>query len=68
MFQLYHDQRTKMGPQRILGIYVDFDSPCIIIYLEPLTGNLFKIRFKDCHFDENIFPSLEKEKSLPEAR
>ena len=30
-------QRTKMGPQRRLGIYVGFDSPSIIRYLEPLT-------------------------------
>ncbi|BBH04774.1 Disease resistance protein CC-NBS-LRR class family [Prunus dulcis] len=33
-------QRTKMGPQRRLGIYVGFDSPSIIRYLEPLTGKL----------------------------
>jgi hypothetical protein len=37
-------------------------------YLEPLTGDIFKARFEDCHFDENIFPSLGKEKSLLEAR
>ena len=35
-------QRSKMGPQRRLGIYVGFDSPSIIRYLEPLTGDLFK--------------------------
>ena len=28
-------QRTKMGPQHKLGIYVGFDSPSIIRYLEP---------------------------------
>jgi hypothetical protein len=61
-------QRTKMGPQRRLEIYVGFDSPFIIRYLEPLTGDIFKARFEDCHFDVNIFPSLGKEKSLPEAR
>jgi hypothetical protein len=60
-------QRTKMGPQRKLGIYVGFDSPSFIRYLEPLTDDIFKARFEDCHFDENIFPSLGKEKSLPEA-
>ena len=27
-------QRTKMGPQRTSGIYVGFDSPFIIRYLE----------------------------------
>ena len=26
-------QRTKMGPQRRLGIYVGFDSPSIIRYV-----------------------------------
>jgi hypothetical protein len=61
-------QRTKMRPQRRLRIYVGFDSPSIISYLEPLTGDIFKARFKDCHFDKNMFLSLGKEKSLPEAR
>jgi hypothetical protein len=61
-------QRTKMGPQRRLGIYVGFDSPSIIRYLEPLTGDIFKTRFDDCHFNETIFPPLGGEKSLPEAR
>lgn len=28
-------QRTKMGSQRRLEIYIDFDSPSIIRYLEP---------------------------------
>jgi hypothetical protein len=60
-------QRTKMGPQRRLGIYVGFDSLSIIRYLEPLTGDIFRARFEYCHFDENLFPSLGKEKLLPEA-
>ncbi|KAK4394137.1 hypothetical protein Sango_1884500 [Sesamum angolense] len=34
-------QRTKMGPQRRLGIYVGFESPSIIKYLEPMTGDQF---------------------------
>ena len=57
-----------MGPQRRLGIYVGFDSPSIIRYLEPLTSDLFKARFNDCHFNESVFPPLEEEKSQPEAR
>ncbi|KAM2233294.1 hypothetical protein EV2_012216 [Malus domestica] len=61
-------QRTKMGPQRILRIYVGFDSPSIIRYLEPLTGDMFTARFADCHFDETIFPSLGREKTIPEKR
>ena len=60
-------QRTKMGPQRRLGIYTGFDSPSIIRYLEPLTGDAFKACFKDCHFNVTIFPPLGGEKSLPEA-
>ncbi|KAL0389121.1 UNVERIFIED_CONTAM: hypothetical protein Scaly_0269200 [Sesamum calycinum] len=34
-------QRSKMGPQRRLGIYVGFESPSIIKYLEPVTGDQF---------------------------
>jgi len=61
-------QHIKMGPQRRLWIYIGFDSPSIIRYLEPLTGDIFKARFEDCHFDENILSSLGKEKYLLEAR
>ena len=61
-------QRTKMGPQRTLGIYVGFDSLSIIRYLEPLTGDVFRARFADCHFNETVFPPLGKEKSIPEER
>ncbi|KAG7578737.1 Ribonuclease H-like superfamily [Arabidopsis thaliana x Arabidopsis arenosa] len=51
-------QRTKMGPQRRLGIYVGFTSPSIIRYLEPQTGDMFTARFADCHFNESEFPAL----------
>ncbi|XP_057248922.1 uncharacterized protein LOC130590486 [Beta vulgaris subsp. vulgaris] len=54
-----------MGPQRRLGIYVGFESPSIIRYLEPLTGDLFTARFADCHFDETIFPTLGGDKAGP---
>ncbi|KAM2052997.1 hypothetical protein ACFX1T_002692 [Malus domestica] len=57
-----------MGPQRRLGIYVGFDSPSIIRYLEPLTGDMFTTRFADCHFNETVFPSLGGEKTVPEER
>jgi uncharacterized protein YozE (UPF0346 family) len=49
-------KRTKMGPQRRLGIYVGYESPSIIKYLEPSTGDVFTARFADCHFDETNFP------------
>ena len=55
-------QRTKMGPQKRLRIYIDFNSPSIIKYLEPLTGDVFTARFADCQFDETIFPILGREK------
>ncbi|KAL1223093.1 Retrovirus-related Pol polyprotein from transposon TNT 1-94 [Cardamine amara subsp. amara] len=47
-----------MGPQRRMGIYVGYDSPTIVKYLEPTTGDLFKARYADCHFDESSYPTL----------
>ncbi|KAL1214883.1 Retrovirus-related Pol polyprotein from transposon TNT 1-94 [Cardamine amara subsp. amara] len=47
-----------MGPQRRMGIYVGYDSPTIVKYLEPTTGDLFKARYADCHFDESNYPTL----------
>ena len=47
-----------MGSQRRLGIYAGYDSPSIIRYLEPLTGDVFTARFIDCHFNESIFLSF----------
>ena len=58
-------QDTKMGHQRRLGIYVGFDSPSIIRYLEPFIGDVFAAHFADCHFNESVFPSLGGEKSIP---
>ena len=60
-------QHTKMSPQRKLGIYVGFDSPYIIRYLEPSTGDVFKACFDDFHFVDTVFPKLGGGKSLPEA-
>ena len=51
-----------MGPQRRLRIYVVYDSPSIIRYFEPKTGDVFTARFADCHFNEAIFPALGGEK------
>ena len=48
--------------------YVGFDSPSIIRYLEPSTGDVFKTRFDNCHFDETVFLTLGGEKLLLEAR
>ncbi|GJR90392.1 disease resistance CC-NBS-LRR class family protein [Tanacetum coccineum] len=59
-------QRTKMGPQRRLGIYVGYETSSIIRYVEPLTGDVFTARFADCHFNEAIFPPLGGEKKTHE--
>ena len=50
--------RTKMGPQMRLGIYVGNESPSIIKYLKPSTGDLFTARFADFHFDEKLYLTL----------
>ena len=57
-----------MGPQRRLRIYVGFDSPSIIRYLEPLTRDVFTTRIVDCHFNESVFPPLGGEKLVPKER
>ena len=59
---------THLGPQRRLGIYVGYDSPSIIRYIEPLTGDTFTARFADCHFDETLFAPLGGGKNVPEVR
>ncbi|KAM2685331.1 hypothetical protein EV1_046712 [Malus domestica] len=57
-----------MGPQRMMGIYVGYDSPLIIRYLEPLTNDLFTAYFTDCHFYDTVFSSLggDKNVNIPE--
>ncbi|KAM1533781.1 hypothetical protein ACFX10_007648 [Malus domestica] len=51
-----------MGPQRKMRIYVGYDSPSIVHYLESLTRDLFTVRFADCHFDETVFTSYREDK------
>ena len=51
-----------MGPQLRLGIYVGFNSPSIIRFLEPTSGDLFTARFVDYHFNETMFPSIRTPK------
>ena len=58
-------QRIKMGHKRRLGIYVGFDSPSIIRYLEPLIGDVFIVCFADFRFNESVFPPLRGENSVP---
>ena len=47
---------------------VGFNSPSIIRFLEPLTSDVLKARFEDCHFYHNNFSSIGKEKLAPQAR
>ena len=61
-------QRTKMGHQRRLRIYIGFDFPSITRYLEPLTDDVFTVRFADYYFNEGVFLSLGGEKSILEER
>ena len=58
--------RTKLGPQRRLGIYVGFQSSSIINYIEPLIGEVFTAQFADYHFNEDVFPLLGGEKPILE--
>ena len=50
--------KHKMGRYRQEGVYVGFDSPSIIRYLDPTTRNLYKARFANCRFIETNFPPL----------
>ena len=59
-------QPSKLGHQHQIGIYVGFNSPSIICYLEPFTSDVFTVCFADCHFNENVFLSLGGGKSIPE--
>ena len=52
-----------MGPRRNLGIYVGFQSPSIIRYLDPDSGDLFIAHMSQCEFDEIKFPKLVSEDS-----
>jgi hypothetical protein len=54
----YHHPNKTMGPHRKLGIYVGYETPSIIKYLEPKTGDLFTAWYADSIFDEEHFPAL----------
>jgi hypothetical protein len=47
-----------MGPHRKLGIYIGYETPSIIKYLEPMTGDLHMAWYADCVFDDDHFPAL----------
>ena len=58
-----------MGPQRKLGIYIGYESPSILKYLEPMTRDQFIARYVECIFDEDHIPALggDKNKKLKEC-
>ena len=68
MYQLYLHNALKWVTKQRLGIYVGFDFPSIIRYIEPLIDDVFTARFADCHFNESVFLSLGEEKSIPKER
>ena len=49
----------------MMGIYIGYDSPSIIRYLEPLTSDLFTACFTNGHFYETVFPLLGEIKTSP---
>jgi len=57
-----------MGSHRKLGIYVGYETPSIIKYLEPMTGDHHTAQYADCVFDEAHFPALWGERHPEESR
>jgi hypothetical protein len=47
-----------MSHQRRLEIYIGYNSPSIIRYLKPLTGDVFTTKFFGYHFYQTFFPKL----------
>jgi hypothetical protein len=57
-----------MGPHRKLGIYVGYETPSIIMYLEPMTRDLHTARYADCVFNVDHFPALGGERHPEECQ
>ena len=59
-----------MGPQRKLGIYIGYESPSILKYLEPITWDQFTTQYADCIFDKDHFLALggDNNQKLKECR
>ena len=55
-----------MNPR--LEIYIGFNSPSIIKYLEPMMGDMFKTCFAHCHADETVYRHQGRKVSLPEEQ
>jgi hypothetical protein len=57
-------KRISMGPHMRMRIYVGFQSPFNLKYLEPLTGDLLTVWFADCIFNEDHFLALGGDKKF----
>ena len=60
--------RKTIGTHRFEAIYLGFDSPNIIRYMDIGNGNILKARFVNCKFVKNVFPKLitdSTKKSVP---
>ena len=51
-------KRHTIGSHRQKGIYGGFVSLSIIRYIDPITRSLYKVRFVNCKFLEDKFPTL----------
>lgn len=51
-------RKYTIGAHRQKGVYVGFDSPSIIRYLDPSIGNLYKAKFANYRLIETNFPAL----------
>ena len=61
-------KRKTIGTHRFEAIYLGFDSPSIIRYMDIGNGNILKARFVNCKFVENVFPKPitdSTQKSVP---
>lgn len=52
-----------VSPKKI-GVFIGYEPPSIIKYLEPLICDMFTIRYDDYHFDETFFSRLRGEKKI----
>ncbi|KAL0396166.1 UNVERIFIED_CONTAM: Retrovirus-related Pol polyprotein from transposon RE1 [Sesamum calycinum] len=57
-----------MGPQRRLGIYVDFESPSITKYLEPMTSDQFTARASESQIRRKRGRPLGSKDANPQKR
>ena len=50
-------QRKTIGTHRSEAIYLGYDSPSIIRYMDPKTGTILKAWLANCKFIEHMFPT-----------